>query len=187
MSDRDPAHNQSPAPSEPGQRRNSVDPGERERLTFALGERFAPHLQAAAAAVRHAEQDLEAARADLARAREEAANRPYQSNRLVFVRQAAEDEAEALTRKTTPKAVRTAYRYLLDRTVELAGAEVDGYHSDEEERQRERTQGVDACLAAQERAAERLELARATQQRVHDAEQAARQGLADMIEMLNGS
>lgn len=185
MSHRDPTHRTIPDHSEPGQPPDPIDRGERERLAFALSERFSAHLQGAAEAVRLAEQDLEEARAELSRARQAAEDRPYRSDRLVFVRAAIEDEAEALTRKTTPKAVRLAYRYLLDRAVDLAESEVQGYHSDEAERQREREEGVEACLAAEARAAERLKVARAMQQRVHDAERTARQGLAEMIERLS--
>ena len=46
------------------------------------------------------------------------------------MRASLQDELEALTRKTTPKKVRVGYRYLLDRAVELAEGEVQGYQSD---------------------------------------------------------
>lgn len=184
MSHRDPAHAPNPGRSEHGQPLDPIGPGEQERFAHVLGERFATHAQAAAAAVRRAEQDLEDARGALSRAREAADSRPYRSDRRVFVRAALEAEAEALTRKTSPKAVRAAYRHLLDRAVDLAEAEVQGYHSDEAERQRERDEGVEACLAAEQRAIERLDVARAMQQRVHQAERTARQGLAEMVERL---
>ncbi len=176
-----------PAQDGPGRGRpaGSVDLGERERLAYALSERFAPHVTAAAAAVREAEQLVEEARENLARAREEAAGQPYRSDRLVFVRAVVDDETEALNRKTTPKTVKVAYRHLLDRAVDLADAEVRGYHSDQAERQHERQRSVDACLAAERQAAEGLDAARAMQQRVLDAEQAARDGLAVMLEKLS--
>lgn len=159
-----------------------VDPGEREQLVYALNVRFAPHLQAAAAAVRDAEQDLARASEELSRSRQAAANQPYQSDRLVFMRAAVKEEVEALTRKTTTKKVRVAYRYLVARAVELAEGEVQGYQSDQAAAQREREHSVDACLEAQLQANERLHGARAMQERVHDAEQAARHGLAVMVE-----
>lgn len=185
MSHRDPAH--PPSTHRSGQDHqppDTVDGGERERLAYALSERLAPHVAAAAAAVRQAEQDLDDARAELSRAREAAANQPYRSDRLVFVRAALEDEAEALARKTAPKSVRVAYRHLLDRAVEVAEAAVQGYHSDEAERQREREEGVEACLAAEALAVERFDLARAMQEDVHNAERTARAGLAEMIATL---
>jgi hypothetical protein len=85
-----------------------VDRSERERLVFALSQRFAPHVQAAAAAVRDAKQDLLAAGDELARARAAAANEPYQSDPLVFMRASVKDEVGALARKTTPKKIRTS-------------------------------------------------------------------------------
>jgi hypothetical protein len=170
--------------AEPPHDAGQVDRDERERLAYALGLRFAPHLQAAAAAVRDAEDDLSEARQELARAREAAASQVYQSDRLVFMRASVKDEVEALARKTTPKKVRVAYRYLLDRAVELAAGEVEGYGSDETAAQRAREHGVGACLDAERLATQRLDAAKAMHGRVHDAEQAARQGLAVMVEKL---
>lgn len=184
MSYREPTPRTNPDNSEPGPPPDAVDAGERERLGYALAERFAPHVQAAAAAVRQAGDDLEVARGALERARQAAADKPYQSDRLVFLRAALEDEAEALTRKTTPKKVRLAYRYLLDRGGDVAETEVHGYHADVAELQREREDGVEACVAAERRAVERLDMARAMHERVRDAERVTRQGLAEMIERL---
>lgn len=161
-----------------------VDSAERERLAYALGVRFAPYLQAAAAAVRGAEQVLAETREQLARARRDASSRPYQSDRLVFMRASVKDEVEGLTRKTTPKKVRVAYRYLLDRAVELAEGEVDGYQADQAAARHQREDSVDAWVQAERTAVERLDAARAMQHRVHDAEQAARQGLAVMVDKL---
>jgi hypothetical protein len=161
-----------------------LDRSERERLGYALSQRFAPHLQAAAAAVREAEQGLADAREELSRARASAANERYHSDALVFMRASVKDEVEALARKTTPKKVRVAYRYLLDRSVELAAGEVQGYASDQAAAQRAREHSVEACVDAEREALQRLEAANAMQRRVHDAEQAARQGLAVMLEKL---
>lgn len=161
-----------------------VDPVEVERLTQALNSRFAPHVDEAAAAVREAEQSVAEAREALARARRAADGQRYQSDRLVFMRASVKDEAEALTRKTTPKKVRVAYRYLLARAVELAEGEVQGYRTDQAAAERERQHSVEACLAAEHAAVERLDAARAMQRRVEDAVQTARQGLLVMVEKL---
>jgi hypothetical protein len=169
----------------PGPDADQVDRSERERLVYVLSQRFAPHLQSAAAAVRGAEHDVAAARDELSRARAAAADERYQSDALVFMRASVGDEVEGLARKTTPKKVRVAYRYLLDRAVELAAGEVQGYASDEAAAQRAREHGVEACLDAEREATQRLEAANAMQERVHDAEQAARQGLALMLEKLS--
>lgn len=182
MTHRDPQATAAPGHSGHAQYSGHVDPGEREQLAYALSVRFAPHLQAAAAAVREAEQDLADAREELSRARLAAASQHYQSDRLVFMRASVKDEVEALTRKTTPKKVRVAYRYLVERAVELAEGEVQGYQSDQAAAQREREHSVEACLEAERQANERLHAARAMQGRVHDAEQAARQGLVVMVE-----
>lgn len=167
-----------------GQPPSHVGSGEWERLSHALSVRFAPHVQAAEAAVRKADQDLATAREELARAHRAAASRQYQSDRLVFMRASVKDEVEALGRKTTEKKVRVSFRYLVARAVELAEGEVHGYHADQAAARREREQSVEARLEAEREAIERLDAARAMQARVHDAEQAARQGLAVMIQKL---
>ena len=122
-----------------------LDLSERERLAFALSQRFAPHVEAAATAVREAEQSLAQAREHLSRAREAEAGQGYRSDRLVFMRAAVNDEVEGLARKTTPKKVRVAYRYLLDRAVELAAGEVQEYTSDQDSAQHAREHSVEAC------------------------------------------
>ena len=73
-----------------------LDLSERERLAFALSQRFAPHVEAAATAVREAEQSLAQAREHLSRAREAEAGQGYRSDRLVFMRAAVNDEVEGL-------------------------------------------------------------------------------------------
>ena len=161
-----------------------LDLSERERLAFALSQRFAPHVEAAATAVRDAEQSLAQAREHLSRAREAEAGQGYRSDRLVFMRAAVNDEVEALARKTTPKKVRVAYRYLLDRAVELAAGEVQEYTSDQDSAQHAREHSVEACIQAEREAGERLEAAHALHGRVKDAEHAARAGLAIMVEKL---
>lgn len=108
-----------------------VDPAEWQRLTETLESRFAPHVEAATAEVRSAEQRLAEAQADLERARQEAAGRRYQSDRLVFMRASVGEELDGLERKTTPKKLRVAYRYLLSRAAELAEGEVVGYRADQ--------------------------------------------------------
>lgn len=175
-----------PAPEQTGGGRvpEHADPVEWERLTHALTVRFAPHVEAATAAVRDAEQDLARARDALARAHHDAAHQSYQSDRLVFMRAGVEDEADGLTRKTTAKKVRVAYRYLADRAVELAEAEVAGFHDDQAAARRQREQGVAACETAERVALDRLDAARAMLSRVRDAEQAAHRGLAVMLEKL---
>jgi hypothetical protein len=167
-----------------GQPHGQVGQGEWERLSLALSVRFAPQLQAAAAAVGEAERDLATVREELARARRAAAGQQYQSDRLVFMRASVKDELEALGRKTTEKKVKVAFRYLVARAVELAEGEVHGYHADQAAAQREREQSVQAWLEAEREAIERLDAARAMQARVHDAEQTARQGLAVMLQKL---
>jgi hypothetical protein len=173
----DVAHGQSPA---------HVGPDEWERLAHALSVRFAPHLQAAAAAVREAEQDLATAREGLTRAHRAAASRHYQSDRLVFMRASVKDEVQALVRKTTEKKVKVAYRYLVERAVELAEGEVHGYHEDQAATRRDQEHSVEAWLETERAATERLDAARAMQARVHDAEQTARQGLAVIVQKLQG-
>ena len=161
-----------------------LDLTEREWLACGLSQRFAPHLEAAAAAVREAEQGLAQAREHLSRAREAEAGQEYRSDRMVFMRAAVNDEVEALARKTTPKKVRVAYRYLLDRAVELAAGEVQEYTSDQDSAQHAREHSVDAYIQAEREADERLEAARAMHGRVKDADHAARAGLAIMVEKL---
>jgi hypothetical protein len=177
-----------PATEPVGQPTGSIlhpfDLTERERFAFALSQRFAPHLEAAAAAVREAEQILSGAREQLSRAREADARQEYRSDRLVFMRASVNEEVNGLARKTTPKKVRVAYRYLLDRAVELAAAEVQEYISDQDSAQHARQHSVEACIQAEREASERLEAAHAMHGRVKDAEHAAREGLAMMVEKL---
>jgi hypothetical protein len=162
-----------PAASEP----DRITPAEWDRLAQSVTDRFAPHLQAAAVAVREAEQALVAAREALARAEQAAAERRYSSDRLVFMRVAVREEVDALARKTTPKKVRAGFRYLLARAVELAEGELAGHRADLADARRDLDHGVDACRQAEQRAAHELEGARVMQQRVGEAEQAAREGL----------
>jgi len=180
----DSTHSAAPAPGQVPEGPSGAQPASAEtvRLTHALTERFAPHIEGAAAAVREAELALTAAHEELARARHEAENRRYRSDPLVFMRSALPEEVEALARKTTPKKVQAAYRYMLARAVELAAGEVQGYHADQAAIDLDRTHGVDAGLHAEQAAAERLEAAREMQQRVREAVSQARAGLAAMIE-----
>lgn len=154
-------------------------------LVFALDGRFAPSLEAAASAVREAEHRLAETRARTEQA-ERAADAPYTSDPLVFMRQAVEEEVESLERKTTEKKVRASYRFLLDRAVELAAAEVQRFHGDQAAAERERLEGLEACRAAEQRAGEALEAAQEMHARVLHAEQAARQGLRLMVDKLSG-
>ncbi len=158
--------------------------GEDDRMAHTLSLRFSPHVQAAAAAVRAAERDLALASEQLERAREAEERARYRSDPLVFMRAAVKDEVEGLGRKTTTKKVRAAYRYLLDRAVELAEGEVRGFEVDQAAVQRARHDSVDACLEAEGDARGRLEAARELQRRVHEAEQWATQGLALMMAKL---
>lgn len=158
--------------------------GERERLVAALEARFAPHLEAAAAAVREAERRLAEAREGLAHAEHAAASQPYRSDPRVFMRETVTEDVEALERKTTGKKVRAAYRFLLDRAVELAASEVQGLHDDSAAAEHEREHGVAACRAAVDRAVAALEEATATEERVRFAERSARQGLAALADKL---
>ena len=157
-----------------------------DQLVYVLETRFAPHLEAAAGTVREAEGDLGRARERLARAEEAAAGAEYSSDPLIFMRRSVEEELDGLDRKTNEKRVRTSYRFLLDRAVELAAAEVQGFHDDREAERREREDGVEACREAVRRAEAALEEAVAMQDRVHAAERAARQGLATMVAKLDG-
>jgi hypothetical protein len=155
-----------------------------DRLAQAVSDRFAPHLQAAAAAVREAERHLAEAREALARAEQAAANTPYVSDPLVFMRVTVREELDGLSRKTTPKKVRASFRYLLARAAELAEGELQGYRKDLESARRDREQGVDACKQAERAAFGELEAARAMHHRVQDAERAARDGLAVLSEKI---
>ena len=158
--------------------------GEKEQLVYTLETRHAPHREAAASAVRQAEQDLLEARQRLTDAEAAVRNRAYRSDPLVFMRDGLIEEVEGLARKTTPKKVRTSYRFLLDRAVELAAGEVQRFHDDRAAAEDERATGLQACRDAERRAVETLEAARAMQARVEEAEQAARQGLAVLIDKL---
>jgi hypothetical protein len=155
---------------------------ELDRLALAVTDRFAPHLDAAAAAVREAEQDMAGAHGAITRAEQAAASARYVSNPLAFMRVTVREELEALERKTTPKKVRASYRYLLARAAELAQGEVAGYRRDLEAARLDREQGVAACRRAEQEALGGLEGARAMLQRVRDAERAAREGLAMLRE-----
>ena len=161
-----------------------LDPGEKEQLLYALETRFADHLEAAATAVREAERSLEQAREQAQQALDEEASRAYRSDPLAFMRGAMDEEVDGLSRKTNPKKVRAAYRFLLDRAVDLAAGEVQGYHDDQAAQFRDRTQGVQASREAETRTVEALEAARQMQERVHRAEALARQGLEAMGEKL---
>lgn len=151
---------------------------ELDRLALAVTDRFAAHLQAASAAVRDAEHELARAREALASAEQAAADARYVSDPLVFMRQTVREELDGLSRKTTPKKARASFRHLLARAAELAEGELQGYRSDLEEARHDRQQGVEACRQAEQVALADLEAARAMQQRVQDAERAARDGLA---------
>lgn len=155
-----------------------------DRLALAVTDRFAAHLQAAAAAVREAENDLAAARSALARAEQAAANTRYVSDPLVFMRVTVQEELEGLSRKTTSKKARASFRYLLARATELAEGELAGYRNDLEAARHDRTQGVDACRQAEQAALADLEAAREMHQRVQDAERGARDGLAVLRERI---
>ena len=170
----------SPAPAR-SELPEGVDPLVWETERQALEQRFAPHLDAAGAALRQAEQALDDARIALAHARDEAASRQYQSDRRVFMRAAVDDELESLTRKTTEKKLRSAHRYLVARAVELADAEVAGYLADQREETREREHGVVACEHAERRAAQTLDAARAMHARVVAAYDASERGLVVLL------
>lgn len=161
-----------------------VDPAEVDRLTTAIDQRFAPHLEAAAATVRSAERRLEEAREQSAYAERMAEQARYLSDPLVFMRQTVREEVESLERKTTAKKARAGYKFLLERAVDLAQSEVQGYQDDQERLQRELTEGVQACAAAVQRAESALVEARAMHQRVLDAEHSAREGLQTLLTTL---
>ena len=154
-----------------------ITQSEWDRLALAVTDRFAPHLQAAAAAVREAERGLAEAREALARAEQAAANTHYVSDPLVFMRVTVREELDGLSRKTTPKKVRSSFRHLIARATELAEGELQGYRKDLDSARHDREQGVDACRQAERAALGDLEAARAMHQRVLDAEHAARDGL----------
>jgi hypothetical protein len=158
---------------------------DQDQLVYGLETRFGPHLEAATAAVREAERELGLARERLAQAEQEAATAGYVSDPLIFMRQSVEEEVDALTRKTTEKKVRASYRFLLDRAVELAAAEVQGFHDDRAAEQQERERGVEACREAERRATETLTAAEQMLDRVRSAEQAAREGLRTMLTKLS--
>ena len=160
-------------------RSDDIDPSQ---LGYALTTRFAAHIQAAATAVRAAEQELADAQEKLSLAQQAAENQRYQADRLVFMRASVEESVESLTRKSTPKKVKVAYNYLVARAVELAEGEIHGYREDLAAAHREREDSVAACLRLERQASEQLDAARAMQQRVYAAEQAARQGLAVLVE-----
>lgn len=179
MTEQDRARGMSVAPAD------ALTQGEPEQLVYALETRFAPHVEAAAAAVREAERGLEEAQERLARAERAAEDQPYVSDPRPFMRDALDEEVEGLERKTTGKKVRTAYRFLLDRAAELAAAEVQGFEQDRAADEAERTEGVQACRVAVQRAGEILEQTREMHERVVHAETAARQGLAVMVDKLS--
>lgn len=159
--------------------------GEQEQLVYALEGRFAAPQEAATAAVFEAERALAEAQERLARAEEAAENERYVSSPLPFMRETLTEEVDGLERKTTPKKVRAAYRFLLDRAAELAAAEVQGFQDDRAELERERSDGVAACRDEVDRATAALAAAREVQERVEAAEQAARQGLNMMVSKLS--
>lgn len=159
-------------------------PGEKEQLLYALETRFAPHLEAAATVVRDAERGLAEAQERLEQAQHAAAHEPYASDPLVFMRASVSEEVDGMERKTTPKKLRTSYRFLLDRAVELAGAEIQRLHDDAEAARSEREHGLEACRAAEQRATLAFDEARAMHERVAAAEQSARQGLALLVAKL---
>lgn len=167
-------------PGAPGA--DGLAPGEPEQLVYTLETRFAAARDAASASLTAAEATQRRERAERAAAEEE-----YTSDPLVFMRQSVAEEVDALRRKTTGKKVRVSYRFLLDRSVELAAAEVDRFHSDRDAAVREAHEGLDACREAEERAARAVEAARLAQDRVRSAEEAAREGLGTLLEKLGGT
>ncbi len=89
----------------------------------------------------------------------------------------------ALVRGVRGKLV-CASAVLLDRAVELAGAELQRYRDDLAADQREREEGLEASRAAVAMAETVLEEAREMQERVLAAERSARRGLALLVEKL---
>lgn len=183
MTNVDPSSAAPRAASDP-QHAGPGDSAEYDRLAHTLSLRFAPHLEAADALVRAAEQEVAVAREHLRRAGEEAARERYRSDPRVFMRESVKDEVEAVGRKTTPKKVRAAYRYLVDRALELAEGEVRGFDADQAAAERERTQGVQACLQAQRVAEARLAAAHEMRDQVELAERRAAEGLSLMVQKL---
>ncbi|GAA4875574.1 hypothetical protein [Serinicoccus chungangensis] len=163
---------------------DGLDPGEREQLTYALDSRVVPHLEAAGAAVREAERALTDAQERRAAAEQAAERAGYTSDPLPFMRQGVEEEVDGLARKTTEKKLRASYRFLVDRAVDLAAAEVQRYDDDRVADRREREEGVEACREAERRATLDLEAARQMLERVRLAERAARQGLDILVARL---
>jgi hypothetical protein len=160
---------------------SGIDPLVWETERQALEQRFAAHLDAAAAEVRAAEKAVEDAARALDRARNDAASQQYRSDRRVFMRASVEEELEALGRKTTEKKLRSGHRYLVARAVELAEAEVDGYRADRADETREQERGVLACEHALRQANAQLSGALAMQERVLAAYHTAEQGLVVML------
>lgn len=171
--------------SRTGASAEGLAPGEKEQLLYALETRFAPHLEAAAAVVRDTERELAEARERLEQAERAASHVPYTSDPLVFMRASVTEEVDGMERKTTPKRLRTSYRFLLDRAVELAAGEIQRFHDDVDAARRKREGGLEACRVAVSDAARVLEEARAMQDRVVAAERSARKGLGLLVEKLS--
>lgn len=189
MSEQDASHRDGQSAGQPdghgaAQGAGTLAAGEPEQLTYVLESRLAPHLEAASAAVRDAERTVEQARERVADAERAQARSAYTSDPLPFMRQGVQEEVEGLERKTTEKKVRTSYRFLLDRSVDLAAAEVQRFHDDRSAAARQREDGLEARREAERRAEEALGAARSMQERVLAAEQAARQGLAVLVDKL---
>lgn len=163
---------------------DGLQAGEKEQLAYALETRYAPHLEAAVAAVRQAEQDVDEAQTALVAAQAAEQDQTYRSDPLVFMRDSVAEELDGLDRRSNAKKVRASYRFLLDRAVELAAAEVRRFHDDQAAEKAEREGGIAACEAAVARAQDRLSAAREMQERVLAAESAARQGLALLVDKL---
>lgn len=163
----------------------SLAPGEKDQLIYQLETRMAAPRGAAASAVREAEAGLVNARERLTEAEQAADRARYVSDRLPFMRQSVDEEVETLERVSNEKKVRASYRFLLDRAVELASAEVQRFHDDIADERREREEGLEACRAAVKRAEDNVEAARQMQARVHAAEESARTGLATMVAKLS--
>lgn len=160
---------------------DGLDQAERDRLAYAIETRFAGPRDDAATAVREAERTLEEAQQQLATALEVQERQRYRSDRRVFMRDGLNEEVDGLERKSNPKKVRAAYRFLMDRAVELAAAEVQGYRDDQAAARHARERGVEASRLAVERAERSLADAREMQDRVRHAEDAARAGLAVLL------
>ena len=155
--------------------------GEREQLVYQLQGRMSAHREAAASAVRQAESDLADVRERLAAAEADSAHAGYTSDPLPFMRASVAEEVETLERVSNEKKVRASYRFLVDRAVELAAAEVQGFHDETDRESRERTGGLAALREAEHRAVATLEAARQMQERVQAAEDAAQEGLRIMV------